>query len=237
MDDHDISAASDISDDAAQCKVHLSALAVVVAWNDNGDHIRHTSHLYINIHVDTSDEQALFILKGSALLQDHQRPISLFLFVYPESIQSLEFESDAKPPASAVMNQGPHQRFGCLRFKLTQSPDFVGPKHPSLEQFEDLLDTMNALSLVQNFSIYLDMSLIPPGILRQISSLPSLFSPTSSCRPLKTDGPACKPQKPILWSRRPTYKLGRNYQSIECCCLCCHSRSRSSTGRDDTNQN
>ncbi|KAH7629792.1 hypothetical protein B0T09DRAFT_340225 [Sordaria sp. MPI-SDFR-AT-0083] len=85
------------------------------------------------------------------------------------------------------MNQGPHQHFDCLRFNMTQSPDFVGPTYPPLEQFEDLLDTMDALSFVQNFSIYLNMSSIPPEILRPISSFPSLFSPTNFCRRLKTD--------------------------------------------------
>ncbi|KAK3956590.1 hypothetical protein QBC32DRAFT_108570 [Pseudoneurospora amorphoporcata] len=39
-----------------------------------------------------------------------------------------------------------------------------------------------------NFSIYLNISSISPAILRQISSLPSLFSPTIVCRRLKTDG-------------------------------------------------
>ena len=189
-DDHDIATAPPISDDTVHCNLHLSALATVIVWNDNGDDIRHTSKLLLDLHVDTSDNQALFVAYRPVFLHPLPRPLNLYLFVYPESIHSLEFETDANPPASDVIeNHVPDQRFGCLRFNMTQSPDLVAPHHPPLEQFEHESDTVKALSLVLNFSIYLDLSSIQPEILRQISSLPSLFSPTNlDGRLLKTDG-------------------------------------------------
>ncbi|KAK1780170.1 hypothetical protein QBC45DRAFT_450296 [Copromyces sp. CBS 386.78] len=51
---------------------------------------------------------------------------------------------------------------------MTQSPDLVGPQCPPLGQFKDPSDTLNALSLVQNFSIYLNISSISPAILREM---------------------------------------------------------------------
>ncbi|KAK3399588.1 hypothetical protein B0T20DRAFT_165848 [Sordaria brevicollis] len=178
--------------DVVHCDIHLRGLAVVVAWNDHDHHMRHTE-LDIDLHLDTANNQALFTLGRSVLGQDLRRPINLFLFIYPESIESLEFEADVRLPTSAILDHQPpaildhqpHQRFGCLRFVTSRSLDFIGPQDPPLEEFRDVFHTMNALSLVLNFNIYFNMSPIQPELLRQISSFPSLFSPTN--RRLETD--------------------------------------------------
>ncbi|KAK4457303.1 hypothetical protein QBC42DRAFT_256446 [Cladorrhinum samala] len=173
------------SDSERHYELHKTNLAGDVAWEDSNQQIQHTSDLQMDLHVDSSTNQAIFTLHGDTFLKGSSKPFPLYLFVYPENIQSIESSPDTYPPILTTSGSLPPTAFIPLRFKLTEPPTFIVPKHPLVPKARSsqLLDTIKALACVQDFSIRFNKLNLVPEIRSQLSSLPSVFSANE----LKTD--------------------------------------------------
>ncbi|KAK3402397.1 hypothetical protein B0T20DRAFT_493740 [Sordaria brevicollis] len=188
FDDDDISTASDASDDPRHCKIDLHGETGVVVWDDVDHGLQYTSGLKVQLHVDTSEQRALFFLRGHLSLKaGNPTNVQLFLIIYPEVIRSIEFEENVNPPVSALKDN----TFTSLRFVMTQPPCFVGPRGRPLqpkETSQDLLSAMSALSLVRTLTIYLDMDMLSiPEARDQLALFPLIFSSTDTRNRPRTD--------------------------------------------------
>lgn len=89
----DICTTSDTDSDVGGCKIDLTSRAGDVFWLAEGLS-QHTSDLKMDLHLDTiaTPRTAFFLLRGHCALKDGT-PVSipLYLFIYPENIQSVEF--------------------------------------------------------------------------------------------------------------------------------------------------
>ncbi|EAA29008.2 hypothetical protein GE21DRAFT_3809 [Neurospora crassa] len=143
---------------------------------------RHTPDLKLDCFVDTTDRTAFFSLRGQCTLKTGTPAhVSLFLFIYPEDIQSLEVSYTSSPlPHTEEQEAVPDMdRFIRLRFIMTQPPSLVAPKHRPLQpkhRSEALFDALQSLATVKDISFYLDPSSLPIEIQAQLVCLPSIFS-------------------------------------------------------------
>ncbi|KAK0737199.1 hypothetical protein B0T21DRAFT_159638 [Apiosordaria backusii] len=177
-DDHDLPAIYDSSDDERHCKIDLTGRMGVVEWEDSNRQLQHTPDLRMDLHVDASEDQAIFALHGCVFLKSGKpNKLNLYLFVHPENIQSVEY-NDNTGPSIPAMQRVPSNSFISLRFSMTQPASFVVPKNRPLvpkARSEGLVDTMKALASVQDFTIYLNMLQLVPETRYQLSLLPSVF--------------------------------------------------------------
>lgn len=177
-DHDDILSIYESSDDERHCKIDLRGSASVVVWEGSDGQVHHTPDLRMDLHVDASQDQAIFALHGCVFLKGGKpNKLSLYLFIHPENIQSVEYEHNTGPSIPA-MQQEPSKNFIRLRFGMTQPPTFVVPKDRPLApkpRSEGLLDMIKALASVQDFSIYLNMLQLVPAIRYQLSLLPLVF--------------------------------------------------------------
>ncbi|KAK4176045.1 hypothetical protein QBC36DRAFT_330164 [Triangularia setosa] len=177
-DDYDLPTMYDSGDDERHCKIDLTDRTGVVVWEDSNREMQHTPDLRMDLHVDASEDQAIFVLHSCVFLKSGKpNKLKLYLFIHPERIQSVEYNNNTGPPIPA-MQRVPSNSFIGLRFSMTQPPSFVVPKNRPLvpkARSEGLLDTMKALASVQDFTIYLNMLQLVPEIRYQLSLLPSVF--------------------------------------------------------------
>ncbi|KAK3494146.1 uncharacterized protein B0T23DRAFT_375969 [Neurospora hispaniola] len=178
----DVSTASDTDDHLGSCQINLVSLAAQAVWADRGLD-RHISNLKADLHFDTEKRTALITLRGQCLLKTvSSGTVPLYLFIYPESIQSVEFGYTPSPTAPTTEQGGAAsglKRFIRLRFILTQPPTLVAPKNQPLEPKGSstiLVDALHSLATVKDLSIYLDSSPLLTDVRRQLALLPSIFS-------------------------------------------------------------
>ncbi|KAK3996379.1 hypothetical protein QBC44DRAFT_231879 [Cladorrhinum sp. PSN332] len=168
----------DSSDDERHCKINLASRTGVVVWQESNREMQQTPDLRMDLHVDASEAQAMFALHGCVFLKGSKpNKLSLYLFIHPENVESVEYDGNTGPSIPA-MQRVPSNNYIRLRFSMTQPPSFVVPKHRPLvpkARSEGLLDTMKALASVKDFTMYLDMLRLVPAIRYQLSLLPSVF--------------------------------------------------------------
>ncbi|KAK4222330.1 hypothetical protein QBC38DRAFT_448375 [Podospora fimiseda] len=177
-DDHNFLSSFDSSDDERRCKIDLAGRTAVVVWEDSTRQMQHTPDLRIDLHVDASEGTAVFALHSCVFLKGGKpNKLKLYLFIYPEDVQSVEYDGSSCPPIPA-MQRVPSNNFTSLHFTMTQPPSFVVPKDRPLvpkARSEGLLDTMKALASARDITIYLDALPRVPEIRYHLSLLPSVF--------------------------------------------------------------
>ncbi|KAK3396862.1 hypothetical protein B0T20DRAFT_462122 [Sordaria brevicollis] len=194
-DDDNLSAVLDSSDDERHCKINLSDRECVVAWKDAEHVIRHATKLKVDLHVDTGEQRALFVIHAAIYLKGSSHDYQIRLFVYPENIRSIEFERNADPPTAHL--EAPPNMHMRLRFLMTQPPSLMIPKDRPLspkERSRDLLETLKTLAAVQELDLYLNKFPFVPEHREQLSLLPGIFSSTKRCARPKTDFLRSNPQ-------------------------------------------
>lgn len=175
-DDGDISTASGSSDNESHCKIDLRNCNGVVIWKDANHQDQQTSDLRIDLSVDTAKREAVFALHGFFYSRSGGHKAYLSLLVYPEKVESLEFERARFVPES-IMNSIPDDSTVSLRFTMTQPPNLMVPKHRRVEpklRYQAVVDTIASLGSVNRFTIYL--SDLTPEIQQELALLPSVFS-------------------------------------------------------------
>ncbi|EGO59431.1 hypothetical protein NEUTE1DRAFT_79532 [Neurospora tetrasperma FGSC 2508] len=177
-------------DDEKRCKINLSELNGVVAWNNGIDlEKQHTSDLRIDLYVDTKKLLAMFKLHGFILLKDGNTKKKLYLLVHPETIQSIEFARSHRPPAM----QGPDgDNFISLEFTMTQPPSLVAPtankgSYEPRPRYQALFDSMKSLATLCQFTVYLNRLNLTPEYREQLALLPSVFSSSRPFGLMRTD--------------------------------------------------
>ncbi|KAK4171465.1 hypothetical protein QBC36DRAFT_339913, partial [Triangularia setosa] len=162
-DDYDLPSMYDSSEDERNCMIDLTDRMGVVVWEDSDQEMQHTPDLPMDLHVDASEDQAIFALHGCLFLKSGKpKKLKLYLFIHPEYIQSVEYNNNTGP-LIPVMQWVPFNNFIGLRFSMTQPLSFVVPKNRPLvpkARSKGLLDTMKALASVQDFTLYLNILLI-----------------------------------------------------------------------------
>lgn len=139
----------------------------------------------MDLHLDTiaTPRTALFLLRGQCALKNGT-PVSvpLYLFIYPENIQSIEVAPAPLPTPTTEPIATSANRFLRLHFIMTQTPTLVAPLNRPLEpkpRSKAVLDTLYSLAAAKDISIYLNRQLLPMDILPQLALLPSAF-PTAN---------------------------------------------------------
>lgn len=161
-----ISTASEAQDHDEGCMIDLVARPGQAVWEDKGL-ARYTPDLKMDFYVDTTDRTAFFLLRGQCILKTGTpASVSLFLFIYPENIQSLEisYTSSVLPHTEEQEAVSHMDRFIRLRFIMTQPPRLVAPKHRPLQPkhgSEALLDALHSLATVKDISFYQDLFYLP----------------------------------------------------------------------------
>ncbi|KAK1773765.1 hypothetical protein QBC45DRAFT_426828 [Copromyces sp. CBS 386.78] len=188
-DDDNLSTVFDSSDDERYCKLDLVGRGGVVLWEDAEHDIRHTSKLSMDFHVDTSEQQALFILHAPVFLKATSDCFFTFrLLMYPENIRSIEFHPSTRP-STPGMEDAPNT-FMRLRFLMTQPPSLVVPRDRPLDpkpRSQDLFDAMKSLATVLELNVYLNNLCFVPEARLQLASLPAVFPSTNIGDRPKTD--------------------------------------------------
>lgn len=151
----------------------------------------------LDLHVDGPNDRAFFKLSCSVVLKndvlghdEYQRDKKrgkkrgkrgsqavhmrgLFLFIHPESIQSIEYGAENPGPG---MN-----RSKFLRFTMTEPPHLVGPRSGEVtwentrETSHDLLAAMIALANVKCFTVYLGLLGLRFKAHDHLPNLPKIF--------------------------------------------------------------
>ncbi|KAK3952215.1 hypothetical protein QBC32DRAFT_213066 [Pseudoneurospora amorphoporcata] len=180
----DVSTASDTDDHAASYRLDLPSRTVQAAWVVEGV-ARHIPNLDAELHIDTEQRTALITLRGQCVLKTGPSTgTSIFLFIYPENIQSVEFAYTPSPTVPALPEHGeapsaPMNRFIRLRFILIKPPTLVAPKNQPLEPkggFSVYMDGLQSLATVKDLSIYFDALSLVGEAREQLALLPSIFS-------------------------------------------------------------
>ncbi|KAK1774080.1 hypothetical protein QBC45DRAFT_338476 [Copromyces sp. CBS 386.78] len=190
----DVPTASNTDDHIESCQIDLLSQAAQAAWADRGL-ARHILDLRANLHFDTEKRIALITLRSQCLLKNVQSgPVPLYLFIYPESIRSVEFAYSSSPTAPTTEQSGATsglKKFIHLRFILSQPPAFVAPKNQPLEPkgpaSTAVVDALHSLATVKDLSIYLDLLPVLPEVRAQLALLPSIFSHANVRNRLTTD--------------------------------------------------
>ncbi|KAL0469352.1 hypothetical protein QR685DRAFT_444734, partial [Neurospora intermedia] len=148
----------------------------VVIWEDTNHQGQQTSDLRIDLFVDTAKREAVFALHGFFYTKNGGHKAYLSLLVYPEEVESIEFEHARFVPES-IMNNIPDDSTVSLRFTLTQPPKIMVPKDRRVEpkpRYQAVVHTIACLGSVNRFTIYL--SDLSPEIQQELALLPSVFS-------------------------------------------------------------
>ncbi|KAK1773956.1 hypothetical protein QBC45DRAFT_446489 [Copromyces sp. CBS 386.78] len=180
----DVSTASDTDDHTGSYQLDWFSRTVQTAWVVEGV-ARHISNLTADLHVDTKQRTALITLRGQCILKAGPSiGIDLYLFIYPENIQSVEFAYTPSPTAPALPEHGeapsaPLNRFIRLRFILIKPPTLVAPKNQPLEPkaaSTALVDGLQSLATVKDLSIHFDARSLVSEDREQLAFLSSIFS-------------------------------------------------------------
>ncbi|EGO53958.1 hypothetical protein NEUTE1DRAFT_95933 [Neurospora tetrasperma FGSC 2508] len=148
----------------------------MVIWKDANHQDQQTSDLRIDLLVDTAKREAVFALHGFFYTKNGGHKAYLSLLVYPEKVESIEFERARFVPDS-IMNNIPDDSTVSLRFTMTQPPNLMVPKDRRVEpkpRYQAVVDTIASLGSVNRFTIYL--SDLTPEIQQELALLPSVFS-------------------------------------------------------------
>lgn len=194
--DNDVSSTASEADtsghDDEGFRMDFVASSVQVAWEADDGLARHLADLKMDFYVDTTGRTALFSLRGQCTLKSGTpAAVPLFLFVYPENIQSVEvaYTSSALPHTEGQKAVPGIDRFINLRFNMAQPASLVGPKHRPLqpkERSKALVDRLHSLATVTVVSVFLELSSLATETRAQLALLPSIFSSTGAHSRLTT---------------------------------------------------
>jgi hypothetical protein len=175
----DVSTASDVSDprDEQPFKIDLPDRSCMVYWEDADKQEQHTTELRLSLYTDCSRDRALFKLHGSVFLKTRgsNNKRSLFLFIYPENLQSIECGASNRSKMPGTRKNASIS----LRFTMTQPPSFVVPKNQPVNPkkvSQGVLDAIQALAKVKLFTIYLNSLNLAPETREQLALFPSVLA-------------------------------------------------------------
>lgn len=174
-----IPTASFTSDDDRHFKINLCARPGIVAWTDGHDEAHHTSELQMDLHLDTAKRRAVFALHGHIRLKNtNNKQTNIILFVYPETIQSLQV-SRTRLIVPTMQEETDH--FIALRFTMSRPPSIVAPKGLPLPleaktRDQGILNDVKSLGTVRQFTVFLNSLNLIPEARELLALLPSVFS-------------------------------------------------------------
>ncbi|PTB48712.1 hypothetical protein M431DRAFT_99323 [Trichoderma harzianum CBS 226.95] len=153
----------------------------LLTWQNPDGQMQRVEGLNLDLYLDTSTNTAIFKIYGYVLLKGSKSKSSkqaVYLFIHPETIQSITPQTEHAAPLSALIQSGPIHHSLC--FSLTAHPHLVVPKNLILEsrpKTKALLDSIQALATVTAFTVHLsnlDTVTSTQGILESVASTFSL---------------------------------------------------------------
>ncbi|KAI0592715.1 hypothetical protein F4775DRAFT_581029 [Biscogniauxia sp. FL1348] len=151
------STVSDSSSDsgaASSLDIDLTAQPTVATWCGSDGQLQSLPQLKIDLHYNVHSDKAFFKLCATITLKPPPRTnkTNIYLFIYPERIQTLTIEECPSPCPVSVQSLG--SDVTCLRFNLSRPPALVLPKYslqPRNKLSGDLLNTFKLLAQQTSF--------------------------------------------------------------------------------------
>ncbi|QYT00197.1 hypothetical protein H0G86_007294 [Trichoderma simmonsii] len=131
----------------------------LLTWQNADGQMQRVEGLNLDLYLDTSTNTAIFKIYGYVLLKGSKSKSSkqaVYLFIHPETIQSITLQIEHAAPFSTLIQSGPIHH--SLYFSLTAQPHLVVPKNLILEsrpKTKALLDSIKALATVTAFTVHL----------------------------------------------------------------------------------
>ncbi|KAL6787422.1 hypothetical protein J3E68DRAFT_440428 [Trichoderma sp. SZMC 28012] len=131
----------------------------LLTWQNADGQMQRVEGLNLDLYLDTSTNTAIFKIYGYVLLKGSKSKSSkqaVYLFIHPETIQSITLQTEHAAPFSTPIQSGPIRQSLC--FSLTAQPHLVVPKNLILEsrpKTKALLDSIQALATVTAFTVHL----------------------------------------------------------------------------------
>lgn len=131
----------------------------LLTWQNADGQMQRVEGLNLDLYLDTPTNTAIFKIYGYVLLKGSKSKSSkqaVYLFIHPETIQSITLQTEHAAPSSTLMQSGPIHHSLC--FSLTTQPHLVVPKNLILEsrpKTKALLDSIQALATVTAFTVHL----------------------------------------------------------------------------------
>lgn len=169
--------ASPLGDDATTASldspqhndIDIPKAPAAVSWtNDNGQHrfLSHSplnhDHVTFDIQFDTKSNTALFKLVANVSLKGKRNKSNVFLFIYPECIQTLGLEDDDNRPTSMSDKLGTSTY--SLHFNLATPPALVVPSDgcvPKNQATRSILELLQDLAWKTSFDIAFPCRTLP----------------------------------------------------------------------------
>lgn len=191
--DDEVSTESGSSQETEEAsEIDVTCRNTVVSWKNVDGRTECTDQLSFDLYNDISTNTAIFKLHGYILLKGNRGKSSkqaIYLFIHPESIRSITLETVHNTASQPLTNPGSNVS---LYFSLTQKPRLVAPRSSILESRPKtavLLDSIQALATMMDFTVSLSNTNTVAPILRSLRFVASVFSPTSTCnRPSTNNG-------------------------------------------------
>lgn len=152
----------------------------MITWKNANDQTQRVEGLYLDLYMDTPTNTAIFKLYGYVLLKGSKAKSSkqaIYLFIHPESIQTITLQNDRASPSPMPTNSGPNHHSLC--FSMTTRPHLVVPKNLALEsrpKTRALLDSIQALAAVMNFTVHLSNPDTVTSAQKDFELIASVFS-------------------------------------------------------------
>lgn len=156
-------------------EVNISCLGDVT-WSSNSGP-QHINGLTLNIYIDRMSNTALFKLSCSIYFKygkAREKKQRVFLFIYPESIQSIRLGLNVPTSTSPTLPT--------LTFSMSKKPAFITPRNCILiskPKTKDLLKSICALANATALTICLNVLRLPIVIQHQLEHIVNICSATN----------------------------------------------------------
>ncbi|KAI3398217.1 hypothetical protein diail_9694 [Diaporthe ilicicola] len=175
-------------DSAHDDDIDISKAPIVVSWTGDEGQVHSLSHSPLNhdhvtfdVHFDAESQTAFFKIAANLALKGKRHKSNIFLFIYPERIQSLDIVEQDDESVSASKTLG--TSIYSLQFLLVEPPALVVPKDdcvPKGDAARITLESMQALAGKTSFRLDL------PSRTLALDRLTALCGKASSSGFLKT---------------------------------------------------
>ncbi|KAI1634865.1 hypothetical protein F4809DRAFT_616553 [Biscogniauxia mediterranea] len=155
-----VSDSSSDSGGASSLDIDLTAQPTVVTWRSSDGQLQSLPQLKMDLHYSVHSDKAFFKLCATITLKPPPRAnkTTIYLFIYPERIQTLAIDECPSPRSASVQSLG--SDVTCLRFDLSRPPALVLPKYslqPRNKLSGDMLNSFRFLAQQTSFAACLNI--------------------------------------------------------------------------------
>ncbi|KAI1490739.1 hypothetical protein F5X96DRAFT_634871 [Biscogniauxia mediterranea] len=155
-----VSDSSSDSGGASSLDIDLTTQPTVVTWRSSDGQLQSLPQLKMDLHYSVHSDKAFFKLCATITLKSPPRAnkTNIYLFIYPERIQTLAIDECPSPYSASVQSLG--SDVTCLRFDLSRPPALILPKYslqPRNKLSGDMLNSFRLLAQQTSFAACLSI--------------------------------------------------------------------------------